>query len=185
MKVGNIPCSSVTAHIELRLVRPKGHSITMIANPERLLHTFGTAASMPGLAFDRNGVASFEIDGRVTMSVEQSADSQLLHLYAPLCRVPEDAGPDYARHLLHLNYDLSRFHFATLAIDESTDEVILLRTFVLEGASEAGFVRVMTELVCTARDLSADLMQGNVARAQASERSATSPPAGPKGTTMV
>lgn len=129
-------------------------------NAEVLLAAFADAAGMRKLEFDERGVASFQIDRRILMSIEKSVDEKLLYIYAELLQLPDNPGEAFLRHLLHLNHDVTRTRHGALAVDAESGDVILRRSFFLVNATLEHFIQVMTDMVYCARDLEHDLASG-------------------------
>src|SRR5579859_4274583 len=77
------------------------------------------------LAFDENGVITFEFTDDVTCSIEQPADSDQIFYYAAVFRMPASDRERVLADALALNL----FHLAlpgsALALDRESDEIVL------------------------------------------------------------
>ena len=104
-----------------------------------LIQTLGRKMGLENLAFGEDGMVVFEVDGSMTLAIGLEADTQAITLYAPLHGSGGQRDSDLLEQLLAANLLWQETQGATLALDRSSNHVVLHQRLPLSEMSQEAF----------------------------------------------
>lgn len=112
-----------------------------------LLTAYGERVGAPHLQFDANGCVNLVFNGTTGIDLEIDPDGHCLHVYSVLAPCPATAPESLCRKLLEANAFGRQTHGAALAIDGSTQDLLLCRRLELEGATGASVAKGLEDFL--------------------------------------
>jgi hypothetical protein len=95
------------------------------AKLDELLKQFGTAAGIPGLATEENGVCVLVFDGRTTLYLVVDPRNEHLVMWSTIAALPASKPEAALRALMHANLFWTSTEGATLGLMPDSDDVVL------------------------------------------------------------
>lgn len=115
---------------------------------EQLLSALGRHSGLPdAFAFDHNRCARIIFDETVAVTLEASIDDGPLHVYSVLGALPDGNREAILLKLMNANLFGADTAGATLAIDGTTDEIVICRQVNTDQATEWGFISMIDQFV--------------------------------------
>ena len=107
------------------------------------LSSLAEAAGIESLELNDQGVCAFQFGDRVTLCLELPDDSDVLHLYSPICPVPGFGQTLLFRRLLEWNLLGLGTRGASFGIDRNTNQVLLSVSLLMADTSVDRFLNVI------------------------------------------
>jgi hypothetical protein len=118
-----------------------------MSNFREIIKEFGTAAGIPGLELDADGLCRIVIDGSTTIDFELGDDEGTLLITGHVLPSVEEAGPEVYASAMLLNMDVAQNKGSFLAYDGAEDEFILMRRLDNTAMRYGDFETVLNEFV--------------------------------------
>ena len=137
----------------------------MIANKDSVAQLFlhlGQDIGLPTLKMDEERLLSLVFDNKYFVEAQTSVDYSLLHLLAVVSPTPMDPTAQariYAS-LMAMPLENETMSGATFVVDQSTEEILLLRTLLTEGLTSFKLQKVLEGFVNTLEYWQEQLHQG-------------------------
>jgi len=96
-------------------------------------------AGIDSLSLNPQGVSALKYGEKVEIVFECPEGSEVLHLYCPVCDIPEDGAPALMRRLLEWNMFGLETRGASFAIDRESNRAMLCYSIPIAGADIATF----------------------------------------------
>ena len=118
-----------------------------------MLQGLGTAAGMSSaIEFNEEGVASFDVDGKLILHFEKVKDGAALQIYSAIGLVPAINAAEFYRRALEANLFGGSTAGSVLAIDKASNELILSQLVHPAAVSHHAFVELLDAFIQVAFD---------------------------------
>ena len=118
-------------------------------NVEQLMKNLETKTGMHPLQFSDEGVITFVVDDRFTISIEKSDDGQFLSIYSVVGTLPLENRQECMKWLLDANLFGYKTNKASFGLDSDTEEIYLFQMFDLFDLQFDRFFDYLTQFIET------------------------------------
>ena len=116
----------------------------------KLLEYLGRSMGVEDVAFNTQGCASLLFDARIALNIESDPEAGRVHLHIELGALPSHGRELVYRTLLEGNLFGAQTGESALAVDPTTEAVVLCRSLWSEEVSGTAFVEIVQTMVSCA-----------------------------------
>ena len=126
---------------------------------KELIARLGTEIGIPELVFNQEGMARLQFDGNAIVDFEYEAETESLHMYSVIDRLPEEHREAVYEQLLVGNLFQRQTRGAVLAISPMEQDILITRTIQAEKYTYSEFTDILEEFIAAAEEWSARLAE--------------------------